>query len=294
MANKSHSAELWFFIRLIYENCLENITLKEILAKAQEYYPDCDMPTFQSLSRRINEENWQKKSNGRLFGLNNQSLIKILLNHREVSKDYQELNNDEQYAVMTVERKTKIDRLFNERKFHQRKLAGVLLEHRRNNHKASLYYNYKLEQLMEIEHKLLNFSEYYYANPDEFKDIDFETAFAVQIKNFKLICDGMNIAETMSRAVTNLMKNDFILYGINPDDTREPDTAKRLASLDEDKEFYEEQERMALENQKRIAERMALLQSGVYEEQVKQQALANARQYEMNSDIEDGDFDEIL
>lgn len=289
-----HSAELWFFIRTIYENCLENVTLQQIIDKAQEYFPNDTMPSYKSLSRKINQEKWKKKGAGSLFGLNNQSLIKILLEHRTIKKEYNDLKKNERYEMMALEHEVKFEKLFSERQFLQRKLSGVIIDHRRNNYKVSVFLARKMEQYLEIEEKVINFVEYYNNNRDEFGDLDFETAFKIQIKNLQIVADGILSAESMSRTVTNLMKNDVFLYGIVHDDTREPDTSKRLASLNEDVEYYAEQERLALENQKRIAERMALLQSGVYEEQVRQKALEDARQYEVNSDIDDAEFDEIL
>lgn len=280
-----YSAEVWIFIRIIYENCVQRATIKQIIAKAQEFFPDEAMPSERTVYHRSKKENWQKKNT--LRSLNSGSLIQLYYANREY-----DLGNREKYQMMSLEHEVKAKKLFNEVTFQQRKLASVILDHRRNNYKASEYLNHKLDQLLEIEQKVLDFPRYYNEHPDEFIDIDFDTAFSLQLKNLKIVTDAIYMAESMTRAVTNLMKNDFVLYGVQPDDTREPDTAKRLISLDEDAQYYAEQERIAQENQKRIAERMAMLQSGVYEEQIKQQAMANARQYQVN--IEDAEFDEIL
>jgi hypothetical protein len=111
--------------------------------------------------------------------------------------------------------------------------------------------------------------------------------------NHSRISRSLGLVESLTTSLEKRAKIDFVLYGINPDDTREPDSAKRIFNLDEDKEYYELQEQIALEKQKEIAERMAELSSGVFEQAVRLEAMQKAQQHDLGEVVEDGEFEEI-
>ncbi|WP_151765738.1 hypothetical protein [Acinetobacter colistiniresistens] len=291
-----YSDAVWMCLRDLYEASPKE-SIKAIRTALAEML-GVDVPSESAITRRIKNDGWEKLAK-KQCNFSSKTLRK------KMQKKYSE-NNTEVAITTAVEVSLKpsknrqvsaplagIERVYQEKAFLSRKTADVILSLRKDSYVLGQYQRKLLGDLIEIEYRIDNFMEYYNTFPAEFDGLSPPDARNLLHFNRNRIVSSLGLIESLSTSLEKRARIDFVLYGINPDDTRESDSDNRITDLDEDKEYYEEQERLSLEKQKEIAERMLKLQSGVFEETVRLEALQKAAKHELPEEIEEGEFDEI-
>lgn len=259
---------------------------------------DIDVPSETAICRRSKSEGWtktaKKQCNFTSMTLKKKMQQKYNENNTEVainevvSIDLKPSRNRRATAPLQGMR-----RVYSEAAFLKRKTAEVILGLRKDSYVIGQYQSKLLDDLIEIEHNFDNFNEYFNTFPKEFEGMDEVGAKEYLLFKHSRTCRSLGLVESLTTSLEKRAKIDFALYGINPDDTRDSASDGRIVNLEEDQDYYAEQERISKENQEKIAQRMAELQSGRFEEIVRQEAMQKAQQHELNEDVEDGEFSEI-
>lgn len=283
---------VWAVVREIYECTPAKTSIEQIRQRAVELLKTDDIPKRATIHTKIKKQSWQKVATKQCQLDSAQLADKVA----GICSDIKmlEQKNSSTLAVnkaMQLEKLSENLGLFDERAFIERKSAAVILEHRKRSYKTGLLFD-NIAQRMELAlEQIQNFASYYEQNPDEFENMDMAKVYTIIFKRYEKIIDSVMAVSSLASSATALAKLDFVLYGLNPDDVREPESDKRLISLMSDDTYYaKEQELLRLEEQK-IAERMQKIQSGQFEAEVKQQAVQQERK---DLECDDADFDEIL
>lgn len=293
MAGKSdYPAKTWAVIREIYESMPAKFSIEKIRAKAQEFLPNEKIPSREAIGWQSRQQNWTKTSHKqtKLDSKKLKNSIKELIAMTDECSE--KIPNQAVATVSNMEIVIKNENLFQLTAFEKRKSAQVILEHRTRSYKAGLMLDNTVNKLQKQLDILLDFANYFENNPDEFMGMDIETAYNHAHRTYDKLLSTINAVESVSRTVGSLAKMDFVLYGLNPDDTREPDSDKRITSLMNDDEYYKQKQELLRAEGEKIAKRMAMIQSGQLEDEVRQEMITLAQQ---DSDvIDDAEFDEIL
>lgn len=290
-----YSPTVWAVLREIYECTPAKTSVEHIRQRAVELLKTNDIPKRATIHTKIKKQAWQKIAT-KQCQLDSAELTDKVAQIRTNITALEQKNS----STLTVNKVVQLEKiserlgLFDERAFVERKSAAVILEHRKRSYKTGLLLD-NIAQRMELAlEQIQNFASYYDQNPDEFSDMDMAQAYTITLKRYEKIIDGVMAASTLASSATALAKLDFVLYGLNPDDVREPESDKRLIALMSDDTYYaKEQELLRLEEQK-IAERMQKIQSGQFEAEVKHQAMQAIQKEQEDSECDDVDFDEIL
>lgn len=287
---------VWICLRDLYESS-PKASIQSICTALEEML-GVPVPSSSAVTRRIKNEEWEKGSK-KQCNFSSKTLRKKM--QKKYSENQAEVTINEVVNVNLSPSKNRkisaplagIERVYKEKAFLSRKTAEVILELRRDSYVIGQYQRKLIGDLIEIEYNIDNFMEYFNTFPKEFEGMALPDARNLLHFNHSRISRSLGLVESLTTSLEKRAKIDFVLYGINPDDTREPDSAKRIFNLDEDKEYYELQEQIALEKQKEIAERMAELSSGVFEQAVRLEAMQKAQQHDLGEVVEDGEFEEI-
>lgn len=291
-----YSDAVWICLRELYE-ASPKASIGSICTALEEML-GVPVPGETAVRRRIKSESWEKIAS-KQCNFSSKTLRK------KMQKKYSENNIEVSInEVVNIDLKpsknrgisaplTGIQRVYKEKAFLSRKTANVILELRRDNYVIGQYQRNLVSQLIDTEYQLDNFMDYFNSYPSEFESLGPAEAFAQLKDRHNRISRSLGLVESIFSSLEKRAKLDFILYGINQDDTREPDTQKRIMNLEEDEEYYRQQEEISKQKQKDIAERMALLQSGVFEEEVRLEAMNKAKAHEVDVDAEEAEFDEI-
>lgn len=290
MAGKSDfSAVVWAVIRELYESTPSGFGIEKIRQKAAEFLGDEPMPSYETIRYHIKTKQWQKQVHKQV-GLDSKKLKKTIQELTETINGHQGLSNQAVASLANMEIEVRNKNLFSMSAFEKRKSAQVILEHRIRSNKAGLLIDDAIGKLQKQMDILLNFAQYYEDNPDEFLGLDIETAYNNSMRLYDKMISAINASESVVRSAGMLAKLDFVLYGLNPEDTREPESEKRITSLMDDDEYYQKKQALLKAEGERIAQRMQMIQSGQFEEEVQQEMIQLAK----NDTIDDAEFDEIL
>lgn len=291
-----YSDAVWICLRDLYE-ASPKASIKTIRTALAEML-EVDVPSESAITRRSKNEQWLKTAK-KQCNFSSKTLRKKM--QQKYSENNLEVSINQSVSVELQPTKNKrvrapllgMHRVYKEAAFYGRKTANVILELRRDNYVIGQYHRKLLSDLIEVEHNLDNFTDYFMTSPKELENLP-EPDARIYL-NFKRnrIASSLGLIESLSTSLEKRAKIDFVLYGINQDDTREPDSNLRIVGLDQDKEYFEAQEQLSREKQKDIADRMALLQSGVFEEQVRLEAMSKASQHDVGGEVDDGEFEEI-
>lgn len=287
---------LWICLRELYE-ASPKASVNSISTALSEML-DIAVPSESAITRRIKKEKWEKLSKKQCKFTSKTLQKKMQKKYNENLTASVDVSNLEEGIAELKNTSLSVSgrgiaRLYKEKSFLSRKSANVILDLRRDSYVIGQYHRSLLENLLDIDFKIDNFTEYFYSYPSEFMGMALDEARQYLHISHARITRSIGLIESMTTSLEKRAKIDFVLYGITPDDTREPESANRIVDLDENAEYYAEQERISREKQKEIAERMAQLQSGVFEETVRLEAMQQAAQHELNEVIEDGEFEEI-
>ncbi len=107
-------------------------------------------------------------------------------------------------------------------------------------------------------------------------------------KQFNLLEAMTEKIEIFSRTSKNLMQMDFLLFGINTDDTRDSDTQDRVSAIQDESVF--DQAKRDLEDQYALMQQQSVwIESGEFENEVLKEMEEKQRQ----EDAEDAEFFEV-
>lgn len=294
MSGKSHyPAEVWAVIRELYESTPAKFSIKEIREKACELLSNEDLPSRESINRKVLDEKWEKQSH-KQTRLETKKLKKRVGELIEITEECRKKgSNQEVSTIVNMEIDVKNAQLFKLINFEQRKSGQVILEHRQRSYKTGLFLDDVMGKLHQEMDKMLNFTDYYFENQEEFGQLNIAEAYDVVFRKYDKLLASVSAVESVGRATTALAKLDFVLYGLNPEDTREPESDKRITSLMSDEEYYKKKQELLSEEGERISKRMQMINSGQFEDEVKEQMIALANQDKLD-DISDAEFDEVL
>lgn len=287
---------VWICLRELYE-ASPKASVNAISTALSEML-DIAVPSESAITRRIKKEKWEKVSKKQCKFTSKTLQKKMQKKYNEnltVSVEVTSLEGgvDELKNKQLSVSGNGIARLYQEKIFLSRKSANVILDLRRDSYVIGQYHRMLIENLLDVDFKLDNFNEYFFSYPPELNGMAMDEARVHLNIAHARITRSIGLIESMTTSLEKRAKIDFVLYGINPDDTRDPVSENRITNLDEDREYYEEQERISMDKQEAIANRMALLQSGVFEEQVRLEAMKKAAVHDLGEEIEEGEFDEI-
>lgn len=141
--------------------------------------------------------------------------------------------------------------------YKNRKTVDVLQEHRRRAGKIGQLVDDSMDWMYQAKEAVL-------ANEQDPEQLE------IARKQFSLLESMVEKIESFSRTSKNLMQMDFLLFGINTDDTRDSDTSKRLNQIQDDNVF--DGARKDLEEQYAfVQKKVEWIQGGDFENEVMQE-----------------------
>lgn len=285
-----YPAQTWAVIRELYESTPAGFSIEKIRKKAKEFLGETKIPSREAISYQTRQKKWQKHAHKQTT-LDNEQLALRIQELSNMSEQYQQnLSNQATKALVNMHIDVDNAKLYQHNLFEQRKSAQVIYEHRKRSYQAGLMLDDAVSKLQKQMDILLDFPRYYEKHPDEFLGMDLKDAHSSAIRVYDKLVSTINAVESVGRSVGMLAKIDFVLYGLNPEDTRESESQKRITGLMSDDEYYKKRQAMLQDEGERIAKRMAMIQSGQMEEDIRQEMVSIAKQGNDDDEV----FDEIL
>lgn len=289
MAAKVYDPEVWFFLKAIW--CAVPKISWGNLVELVEEVTNLPVPSPDSVRKKAKSENWTK--NIRSYcrkadkTLDN---IKCRL-FSELREEYEKLQRD-RAILATPEKGSLIPKngipdfpgaILEDIAYKNRKTATVLQEHRRRTGKIGQLLDDSMDWMYQAKETLFRLNM-----PDQ-QVADNEIDKARQ--QFTLLEAMVEKIESFSRTSKNLMQMDFLLFGINTDDTRDSDSEDRLTALQDESEF--DKARMELEQQYlQMQEQSAWIQEGHFEREVQAEIEEQMRLEQQEQDLDDFDDDD--
>lgn len=286
--NTTYDPEVWFFLKAIWQAVpkISFSKLCEIVAQLLEK----PVPSPSGVSKRSRSEKWVKnirgycrKADGSLENIKSRLF-------EEVEKEYLKFQEDKQaFDTATMDQLPAkrgvpdftfqiLDNIANK----NRKTVDVLLEHRRRTGKIGQLLDDSMDWMYQAKEAVLDETK----TPEELD---------LARRQFGLLEQVVEKIESFSRTAKNLMQSDYLLFGINTDDTRDSDSTDRMTNIQDDSKFNQARddlEQQYVDMQKQVQ----WIQSGGFEseviqameEKMRKEELEDAEIYEDEEDQEDG------
>jgi hypothetical protein len=276
--NINYDPEVWFFLKAVWES-VPKITFQKLCEVVAELL-EKPVPTPSCVGRRCRSEKWVKsvraycrKSDRTLENYSSRLF-------EELKKEYEKIQQDKKdFALVTMgEFPSKndgpdytfeaLEKVANK----NRKTVDVLLEHRRRTGKIGQLLDDSMDWMYEAKEAVFDETK----TPEELDKAR---------RQFGLLEQMVEKIESFSRTAKNLLQADFLLFGINTDDTRDSDSTDRMTQIQDDSKF--DQARGDLEQQYlEMQQQVQWIQSGAFESEVLQEMERKMREEE----IEDAEF----
>lgn len=293
------SDEVWACIRAVYESD-GKMSIENILAFIQEDLGLENLPKRTSVQSRANKENWERPDN--LRHKTHSQLIKIAEKARkellfvsddlnininqcdivenEGEKDYKTRRNEIIFSSMSS-----VKKLLSTSAKKKKKIADVIRRNRESVDQVRNIVEHVTDELIGSKTLMLSAEFRSFASPEDLEQV--ERSYGVHVGLIEPLLD-------LTSAVEKLTKMDVALFGITPEDTREPETDGRMQSLEDDTAYIEQRERLR-QQQLAQAERRKYIESGGLAAEVEQemQERAKALKFDDDDDISEAEFEEI-
>lgn len=302
-----YSEEVWTCIRAVYEADGES-SIERLLEIVRNETQIFELPTRQTVISRAKREKWERPTS--LLQKTTAELTKIIQREKRhnmllagapIFSDDKDLEDKDHeptdwnvYKADTanIERREKlvetalsrVKKLLSSASNKKKQTAEIVKRNRAFNDRLHLIYDYAFDQVL-VTNSLLT-------------DLETSLALTERDKSNFLNINTMNkdlimlMNETVA-AREKLTRIDFALYGITPDDTKEPETGNRMKDLEDDT-AYEEQMARLHEQQKAAAHRRRYIESGEMEAEVEKEIQAKMKEMGMDDDedITEAEFTE--
>lgn len=274
----NYDVEVWFFLKAVWQ-AVPKITFTD-LCVAVEKLLNKPVPTPSCVGKRCRAEKWTK--NVRAYCRNSDRNLEKVSSRLfdELKKEYEKIQQDKRdFALATkghlpgvsgVSGYTfeALEKVANK----NRKTVDVLLEHRRRTGKIGQLLDDSMDWMYEAKEAVFDETK----TPEELDKAR---------RQFGLLEQMVEKIESFSRTAKNLLQADFLLFGINTDDTRDSDSTDRMTQIQDDSKF--DQARGDLEQQYlEMQQQVQWIQSGAFESEVLQEMERKMREEE----IEDAEF----
>ena len=291
MAAKSYDPIVWFLLKAIW--CSVPKITWPALVKMVEEETKLQVPSPDTVRKKAASEKWAKAIRS-YCQKSDKTLEKVkcrLL--KELREEYEELQRGKPNlpALVNAELSPEsgipafTESILEKVAYKNRKTIDVLQDHRRRTGKIGQLLDDSMDWMYEAKETLSRL----YEPGEEVNDEQLNRA----LSQFNMLETMVEKIESFSRTSKNLMQMDFLLFGINTDDTRDSDTGDRISAIQDDAIFdqaREDLERQYLEMQQQTA----WIQSGEFENEVvlEMEAQMRAEQAEDEEYMDDDEDDD--
>ena len=290
--------EVWLCIRAVYESDSE-MSVEDILKFVKQELDVESLPRRSSVQSRADREGWQRPQN--LRQKTESELIKVMNKARKEALFIDEENKDEENQYIDdsqlhdddyIERRDasvsasimSVKKLLSNSVKRKRKVAEVVRRDREMVERLQDIVEHVMDEL--IIHKTLMLSE-------DFKKVAYPEDMERVERTYGVNLGLVEPVLFMSNAVEKLVKMRIVLFGITPEDTREPETAGRVKDLEDPTAYIEQQKRLLARN-KELAARRRYIESGGLDADVAREMNAKMQELGLNDDdISEAEFEEI-
>lgn len=277
---------VWFLLKAVW--CAVPKISWPALVNLVEEETKLTVPSPDTVRKRASSEGWSKairsycrKSDKTLDNIKCRLL-------QELREEYEKLQRDSTNlpAVINTALSTESgipvfpEDLIEKVAYKNRKTVTVLQEHRRRTGKIGQLLDDSMDWMYEAKETLSKLNK----PGEEVNEDELNRARS----QFTMLETMVEKIESFSRTSKNLMQMDFLLFGINTDDTRDSDTGDRISAIQDDSIFNQAREDLQqqyLEMQKQTA----WIQSGEFESTVVQEIEEQLRLESMDDEDEDED-----
>lgn len=283
MAARPYDPLVWFLLREIWRAVpkIGWMDLCKIVAEATQMAT----PSPDSVRKKCTQEKWEKSIRG--YCQKADSTLKKeksqLLD--ELYKEYDKLQKDSSTnqgringgLLPALASSPFTSKVLDDIAYQNRKTITVLREHRVRAGKIGQLLDNAMDWMYESKEAVLAAEQ----DPEKLDKAQ---------KQFKLLESMAEKIEGFSRTHKNLMQIDFLLYGINVDDTRDSESENRVGAILNDAEF--DQAKLDLEQQYQDMQRRTdWINGGEFENEVLKQMEEQMRKQEAEDDevFDDGD-----
>lgn len=294
MVAKTYDAEVWFFLKAIW--CAVPKISWGALVELVKEATNLPVPSPDSVRKKAKAENWVKsiraycrKADKTLDNIKCRLFEELREEYEKIQRDKAALGSSENGALIVQSGMTDFPNgILEDIAYKNRKTVTVLQEHRRRTGKVGQLLDDSMDWMYEAKETLFRMSQ-----PNQ--EVTDEQLQKAQ-QQFTLLEAMVEKIESFSRTSKNLMQMDFLLFGINTDDTRDSDSSDRMSAIQDDSVF--DQARQDLEEQyKQMQEQVAWIQGGQFEnevliemeEQMRREQEEDAEYMDPNDDSGDGE-----
>lgn len=281
MSGKSYDPLVWFLLREVWQS-VPKITwanLCELVAEATKL----PTPSPDSVRKKSTAEKWRKniraycrKADKTLSNVKCRLIDELYKEYEKLQKDRDEMLGQVEGTLMpSLVMPTSTFSILDDIAYTNRKTVTVLQEHRRRAGKIGQLLDDAMDWMYQAKEAVLA--------PGQTQ----EQVEKAQ-KQFNLLEAMTEKIEIFSRTSKNLMQMDFLLFGINTDDTRDSDTQDRVSAIQDESVF--DQAKRDLEDQYALMQQQSVwIESGEFENEVLKEMEEKQRQ----EDAEDAEFFEV-
>ncbi|MDC5567255.1 hypothetical protein ACG9XL_17055 [Acinetobacter nosocomialis] len=281
MSGKSYDPLVWFLLREVWQ-AVPKITwanLCELVAEATKL----PTPSPDSVRKKSTAEKWRKnirsycrKADKTLSNVKCRLLDELYKEYEKLQKDRDEmLSHVDGTLLPGLVMPTSTFSILDDIAYTNRKTVTVLQEHRRRSGKIGQLLDDAMDWMYQAKEAVLAPGQ----TPEQVEKAQ---------KQFNLLEAMTEKIEIFSRTSKNLMQMDFLLFGINTDDTRDSDTQDRVSAIQDESVFA--QAKRDLEEQYELMHQQSIwIESGEFESEVIKEMEEKQRQ----EDAEDAEFFEV-
>lgn len=299
----TYSDDLWECIRAVYE-ADGGSSVKRMLEIVQNTTQIDELPSRQTVVARAKRENWQRPDS--LQQLSTAKLQKIIQRANGMALVLSgidpQFNDDEDEENQSYSVSERLDEYNNDALYHEQKnnivnaamlgvkkllstaihkkktKAQVIARARSSQDRLFLLRDHTLDQITLSVALLTNVQYKLLANETDLSNTE-------GIMNF-----NMRVLEMLNNTIAvneKFIKTDFAIYGLTPDDVKEPETQGRMKDLNDDTEYQEQLKRLQ-EQSKEMAARRHYIESGTLEKEISEEV----RRKMIEAGMDDNDDDD--
>lgn len=281
MSGKSYDPLVWFLLREVWQ-AVPKITwanLCELVAEATKL----PTPSPDSVRKKSTAEKWRKnirsycrKADKTLSNVKFRLIDELYKEYEKLQKDRDEkLSQVEGTLMPSLVLPNSTFSILDDIAYTNRKTVTVLQEHRRRSGKIGQLLDDAMDWMYQAKEAVLAPGQ----TPEQVEKAQ---------KQFNLLEAMTEKIEIFSRTSKNLMQMDFLLFGINTDDTRDSDTQDRVSAIQDESVFA--QAKRDLEEQYELMHQQSIwIESGEFESEVIKEMEEKQRQ----EDAEDAEFFDV-
>lgn len=297
--NSKYSDEIWFCVRTVYESDGES-TIERIVEIVGEFLGETKLPNRRTVVTRAEKEGWERPQN--ISQKTNAQLKKLMqkakntLQSATVEDKKNTINQDDTGFLtdydLYVSRMDEIvsqalggvKKLLSTTSRRKLKIADVIRRNRNMNDQLQHLTMHTTDEIVINKTLMLDRNFQLEAEPEDKELIE---------KSYGMALGLVEPIMFLTNAIEKQAKMDILFYGINSEDTREPETAGRLTNLNDDT-AYEQQMLELKQRNIEMMERRAMLESGDFEREIEQEQQRQMQELGLlDDDISEAEYEDI-